>query len=249
MKPLSEGRRTRPEPKLRTSGLFCGFIFLGGAVLNIVTGLVSGETVRELLSEYVLVHSVLAFSAILFVAALVERLAWIQPLVFLTLTAVNVLNTRDSFYGLGFYAIAMLLLIKLGFFDKRRLPRILICLAYLMAVELASVIKNKEPIAVSILPVFFIVAFFTFILMTFRDRILVFLKEPKPLLSLEGKGLSAAERTYVRAVIDGKEVKQAAFESGVSESTVRNTLARAYKKLEVANRSGLLALAQKFEIS
>jgi DNA-binding CsgD family transcriptional regulator len=70
----------------------------------------------------------------------------------------------------------------------------------------------------------------------------------RPLLSLSANGLSRIEATYVRSILQGRSVKETAHEAGVSESTVRNTLARVYKKLGVNNMVGLMALAGRVEI-
>lgn len=52
-------------------------------------------------------------------------------------------------------------------------------------------------------------------------------------LSLDAAALSGRERAFAEALLAGRSVKETAYEWGVSESTVRNTLARAYKKLGV----------------
>jgi DNA-binding CsgD family transcriptional regulator len=238
----------RTEPKLRSSGIFYGVIFLVGALMNIVTSLIAGETILSLLADFTWIGSLILISAVMFLSGYVAKLAWIQPALFLLITPFNMMTSRDSFYGLAFYAVAILLLLKLEFFNKHRALKSICCLAYLFAIEIVSVLHNKEPLEVSIQPVFFIVAFIAFILLTFREKIFVYLKEPKPKLSLEAKGLSEAEQVYVRVILAGRGVKDASFESGVSESTVRNTLSRAYKKLGVVNRAGLVALAEKYEV-
>jgi DNA-binding CsgD family transcriptional regulator len=66
----------------------------------------------------------------------------------------------------------------------------------------------------------------------------------QPVLSLSGQGLSRVEAAYVRSILQGHSVKETAHEAGVSDSTVRNTLARVYRKLGV----GLMALAGRMEI-
>lgn len=70
----------------------------------------------------------------------------------------------------------------------------------------------------------------------------------RPLLSLSAQGLSRVEAAYVRSILQGRSVKEIAYEAGVTESTVRNTLARVYKKLGVSSMVGLTALAGKVEI-
>jgi DNA-binding CsgD family transcriptional regulator len=238
----------RSSSRLKASGLFFGSVFLAGAVINICTGLASGLDIGGALSDFALVDSLVLISAALYLSACVDRVVWIQPLVFMAITPVNMMSSIDSFYGLAFYSIAILLLMKLRFFDKRRVLRTMGCVVYLVAVEIASGIKNREPLIFCIEPVFFIAVFIVFLLLTFREKIFVYLKEPKPVLFLEEKGLSPAERAYVLALLAGKGVKATAFESGVSESTVRNTLARAYKKLGVSGRSDLVSMTRKFDL-
>jgi DNA-binding CsgD family transcriptional regulator len=76
-----------------------------------------------------------------------------------------------------------------------------------------------------------------------------YIREPKAKLSLGALGLSDAEQLNILNAIGGKSVKTTAAEFGVSESTVRNTLARAYKKLKVAGKTGLATLAEKYDIT
>lgn len=63
--------------------------------------------------------------------------------------------------------------------------------------------------------------------------------------SPEAAALSERERAFVEALLAGRSVKETAFTFGVSESTVRNTLARAYKKLGAANSLHLLRVFSK----
>jgi DNA-binding CsgD family transcriptional regulator len=75
-----------------------------------------------------------------------------------------------------------------------------------------------------------------------------YIREPKARLSLGALGLSESEQLNILNAIGGKSVKETAAEFGVSESTVRNTLARAYKKLKITGRTGLATLAEKYDI-
>lgn len=80
------------------------------------------------------------------------------------------------------------------------------------------------------------------------DREIVYVAQSKPRLILSEKGLSSTETAYSLAALAGKSVKEIAGEYDVSESTVRNSLARVYGKLEVPNMAGFVALASKHEI-
>lgn len=83
----------------------------------------------------------------------------------------------------------------------------------------------------------------------FQEKLMVYLKEPRRKVSLKEEALSEAEQAYVKAtVLAGRSYKEVAFDFGVSESTVRNTLSRAYKKLGVADHAGLMALAASCDI-
>ena len=55
-------------------------------------------------------------------------------------------------------------------------------------------------------------------------------------------GLSENEQLYILAIAEGKTSKEIAFERGVSDSTIRSTLTRAYRKIGVSNKSELLIL-------
>lgn len=81
-----------------------------------------------------------------------------------------------------------------------------------------------------------------------RTRMVVMVDREKPALVLSEKGLSAAETAYAMALLEGRSVKAIAAEFGVSESTVRNSLARAYAKLEVQTMSAFLSLASKYQV-
>ena len=70
----------------------------------------------------------------------------------------------------------------------------------------------------------------------------------RPRLSLASQGLTKIEAGYVVSILQGHSVKETAHKAGVSESTVRNTLARVYRKLGVTSMVGLTALAGRVEI-
>ncbi|HUX37393.1 MAG TPA: 7TM diverse intracellular signaling domain-containing protein [Rectinemataceae bacterium] len=81
-----------------------------------------------------------------------------------------------------------------------------------------------------------------------RTRMIVMVDREKPRLVLSEKGLSAAEIAYSMALLAGRNVKTIAADFEVSESTVRNSLARAYAKLQVQSMSSFLSLASKYEV-
>jgi DNA-binding CsgD family transcriptional regulator len=237
------------KSKLKTTGIFYGSLFFAAAILNFVVMTAGGETVHDALLDFKNVQSIVVVGMLMFLSAYVPALAVIQPIVFLALTPFPLMTDGpNNFFGLGFYAVGILLLFKLDFFDKHRIVKAVCCVGYLSAIEVFESLRQGSPLYFALTPVLFIIAFLIFLYLAFRDRFIIYLKEPKPKLSLEAKGLSDAEQVYVRAILADKGVKDTSFEYGVSESTVRNTLARAYKKLGVTNRAGLHSLAHKNDV-
>lgn len=140
------------------------------------------------------------------------------------------------------------MLFRLGFFEHRPLLKVILGILYLFGCEiLGVVITGRNLLLDGAPPIFFISVFLLFLYILFRDKIVVYLKEPLPKLSLRGRGLSAAERSYVLELAKGRSLKEIAFDYEVSESTVRNTLSRAYRKLGTKDMTELVALAATCE--
>lgn len=237
------------KPSLKASGIFYGSIFFAAAIFNFADDIVKDKLppLSAILDiRYVL--SLLVIGGLMFASAYVARIAWLQPAIFLATIPLTILGEPRSIYGLGFFAVAVLLLFKLGFYEKRRILKTIASVSYLLALEVIAALQNGDRLYIGLMPTFFILAFMAFLFLTFRDRIVVYLKEPKERLSLDSKGLADSEQLYLHAVLKGKSVKQVGFEFGVNESTVRNTLARAYKKLGVKSKTDVSALAQKFDL-
>lgn len=70
----------------------------------------------------------------------------------------------------------------------------------------------------------------------------------KERLSLSARGLTESEIRCILAVLSGKSIKEIASDFGIQPSTVRNTLAHAYPKLEVDTLVGLFALGGRYDI-
>ncbi|NLJ47054.1 MAG: helix-turn-helix transcriptional regulator [Treponema sp.] len=223
---------------LRRIGRFTAGVFLAGAVLWIPIYLLRGMGfTKSFFHPYVLIQ--LAAATVFYVSTLSKSLNYLQPLVFLTIAPINFLDSHESFYGLGFFVMAILLLFKIGFFDRGRIPKILGLLLYLYGWELFAALRAGRNREYSLTPVFFVTVFLVYLYILYKDQIIVYLKQPKPLLDLKAKGISDSEASYILALARGLNVKEIAGKFEVSESTVRNTLARAYKKLGVQDKAEL----------
>jgi len=195
-------------------------------------------------------NQILLLAAIILfmLSAFVDRLRWIQPALFLILTPFSIIGDARSLYGLGFFIMSVLLFERANFFARYRFTKIIGLISYLLGIETVAVIFAGEQFANAVGGSFFILSFGVFLWFLYKDRLIVFLKEPKPRLSLVERGLSLGEQSFVMLTIAGKSQKELAFDFELSESTVRNTLARAYKKLGVDDRIGLAVMGERFQI-
>ncbi|HTX73147.1 MAG TPA: helix-turn-helix transcriptional regulator [Rectinemataceae bacterium] len=228
-------------------GKFFSAAFLGGAVLNTAVFAVEGFKNGPNPPNWLTIGSLLILAGIFLVTAYVRKLRVIQPITFLALVPFGFNTSVESFYGLGFFAAGVISLYEFQYLSKHRIITFISLLLYLYGVVLFWTLKFAT-VKNSFYPVFFMTVFLLFLFVTFRERIIVYLKEPKPKFSLGERGLSVAERCYVLSIIEGKTTKEIAFDYEVSESTVRNTLARAYKKLDVEDRADLAGLAAACDI-
>jgi DNA-binding CsgD family transcriptional regulator len=232
---------------IRRSSLFLGTAFLVGAIFSI--GFQGIYTQHWSLGYALQMQGSVILVALLFYACLLwEPLVWMQPVIFLAITPLPILEDYASFYGLGFFTIGMLILFRLDFFARRRLVKLGVLLAYLLAVEVYSALRSGKEFTAALEPLFYMLLFLAFGYLAYEEKLAVFLKEPKAILSLKEKGLSPAERTYLLAVLEGKTSKEIAADFDLADSTIRVTLSNAYKKLGVNNAVELAVLNQRHEI-
>lgn len=234
---------------LRRTGIFFSAAFALGILLNILKqGMISGQTILGVLLNPTIV-SLYVCLAILLIATLSKRFAILQPLLLLAVAPLPILQVPDGMYGLALFVCGSLLLYKGGFLETKRTIKVTLLLSYLYGIEVFAMIgKGRAAFPNSLMPTFFVSAFLAFLYMVFQEQVVVYLKEKKPILSLSEKGLSEAEANYVRGSARGLSQKEIAAEFGVSDSTVRNTLANAYKKLGVADKTELAKLLATHEL-
>ncbi len=232
--------------KLFATGILFASIFFAGYCLNLVFTIPDRGLIGAASNLYQLI--LLASIALFLLSAFIAKLNWIQPAVFLSLSPVAIISDAQGIYGLGFFIMGIFLLERTGFFIKKRGIKVFVLAAFLLIVEIVAVIRTSRPLFDAAAPTFFIIAFGLFLWFLYKDRLVVFLSEPKPKLSLAKKGISPAERTFVLETLKGKSQKEIAVDFDLSESTIRNTLARSYKKLGVEDRVGLAVLGERFEV-
>lgn len=234
--------------ELSYSGYFLGFVFAIGSLIQLILGIAFHDynflelaLKPPLLSCYVTI-------ILMLLSARWRRLAILQPLFLLLVLPIPLFESYTSFYSLGSYVCAIILFHKGGFLKKRRVVKIILLLAYLYVVEIAAILHSTGDIVFALSPVFVVSAFLAFLYLSFKDKVIVYLEEAKPRLSLSACGLSAMEQAYVQRLIVGDTMKEIAYNAGISESTVRNSLSRVYKKLKVADKTALIAYLSRFNL-
>jgi DNA-binding CsgD family transcriptional regulator len=222
-------------------GLFFSFAFLAGFILILMLRPFRGLSIISGVSRPG--NLIQLFVALMFyLSSRSPKLYWIQPAIFLVIAPLPFISNNDSFYGLAFFVLAVLLLFKIGFFKSLRVPKFIGLLLYLYIIQVITAIITERSLQLALTPVFFVTIFLVILYILYHEEIVIYLKEPKPVLDLKAKKLSEAEYHYLIDLRNGKHLKEIAFDHGVSESTVRNTLARTYKKLGVKDKSELMAL-------
>ena len=236
------------ENKGKKTAIFFGTIFVIGYFICVTGSLVNGRIglLKLLLDFYSL--SILFLGILFYLGYFIRPLIWAQPTIFFLLTPILMSSDSSSFYPLGFFITAVLLLVRFGALDTHRLKRLALCLLYFFACEVFGWIRFQKDFTTIFSTLFFVLGFLLFLLTAFNDRIVVYLKEPKQKISLEERGLADAEQLYVLQIISGKSIKEVSFENGVSESTIRNTLSRAYKKLGLHNKAELSKFSERYDV-
>ncbi|HOX14191.1 MAG TPA: helix-turn-helix transcriptional regulator [Spirochaetia bacterium] len=228
-------------------GRFTALVFVAGSLLMFVVWMSRGwGFVKTITHPYIGIQLLVAL--LFYISSRSPKLYIIQPILLLIQAPINFLDSHDSFYGLGFFVMAVLLLFKIGFFERGRIPKVIGLLVYLYGWELFAAIRAGRHTGLSLTPVFFVTVFLIFLYILYKEQVIVYLKQPKPLLDLQAKGLADTEAAYILALAKGLNVKEIAGKFEVSESTVRNTLARAYKKLGVQDKAELSTFLAEYTL-
>ena len=186
--------------------------------------------------------------ALFTLSALYASLSWLQPLILFLITPIPMFNQASSMFSLGVFIAGMILFFRLGYFRSKKIPRFLLAIAYFYLCEVVAGLGSKAGVVDIMIPILFMTVFLAFLMIVYGDRWIIYLKEPKPSLSLASLKITHMESEYLKALLAGRSIKEIAIDRGVKESTVRNTLARVYKKFHVSDKSALMAKCESYRI-
>ncbi|HWR12771.1 MAG TPA: helix-turn-helix transcriptional regulator [Rectinemataceae bacterium] len=186
--------------------------------------------------------------ALFTISALREPLYWLQPIILLVITPILMTDLTYSMYSLGSFIAAEILLYRLGFFEYKKLAKFFVSIAYFYICEILTGLAAGSSAVDILAPIAYMTAFLVFLIIVYGNQWIVYLNAPKPILSLSAQKVTKKEAEYLKALLDGRSIKEIAIDGGVKESTVRNTLARVYRKFDVQDKSTLMAKCENYSI-
>ena len=237
--------------KLYKSGMFFSYIFLAATIVTVAMQIISNQRAgKNIWGAFYSPTTIPLYiiGTLWFLSTIYSRFSFFQPLVMLGVFFFNSYNSRPGYrdwagtFTTGFFVCAVIQLYLGGYLEKRRVLKIISLFIFYYATIAVGIANSHEGFESVFGSVFFITTFIAFLYVVFSEQMTVYLRYEKPSLSLSAFGLTPLEAKYARDIVAGKNFKEIALDFKVSESTVRNTTARIYKKLNVVDKSSLTAL-------
>lgn len=242
----------RPESQhaqlFRKTGLFFALTCTVYLLFYLVMELFRPEDGGQIQDLSPMIFAMALLAALFLLSTLKPRLAWIQPLLLLAMTPLPMIYAETPIFSLGVFIAAEILFYRLGFFDRLKLLKFILSILYFFLCQTFRGVRTGESVATILVYLLFLGLFLAFLLIVYGERWIVYLREPRPPLFLSSLGLSEKETLYLRALLKDKSMKEIAIDHNVKESTVRNTLARVYRKFEVTDKSELKAKCARFSL-
>ena len=222
--------------------LLFGTIFLLAAVRWVLIGQGHSVDLSITLSDsrFWLVGLV---GGLFFVSLGFHPLRMAQPFVFLFISAIPFFQSPESIFGFSLFAVGAIMLYVDGHMRHRPILKMLLLGTYLFFLIIVATVVTVSSLEQATGVILFMAGFFLYLFFTFQDKIIVFVKAEKPVIHLERKGLTTKEVAHLMALLGGRTIKEIAWDYGVKDSTVRNSLARAYHKLGFTDKVQLLQWA------
>ena len=190
----------------------------------------------------------LAFALLFLVSARFAFHGLLQAGLFFALAGQQTVASQNSFYGLAFAIVAVLIMFRGGWFLHKTMGRAIPVAAVGSALLIVPIVAlNKTPIALA--PAFISAAIYSILVFGLaKGRCLSALAPKKRLLRLSDFNLTKREMQAVKAHLQGTTIKEFAYENGIVESTVRNALSLSYHKLGIQGCEELMALGERYRV-
>jgi len=195
-----------------------------------------------------LIALIAVFAASFLLLTLYENLIWLEPILLLAFSPVNLTNNINSMYSFAAFSIAIIELYRMEYFRRSGFFKISIIFAfYIMSIVLVGT-AFKVFIIEIILAIVFVVLFFLYLMPVFQGKWQITVVRQREKIRYADLNLSERETDFLKACLHGESFKEIAAEHHVSESTVRNTFAHIYHKCDVSDRADLLSKFADFDM-
>ena len=229
---------------VRNPGLQRGFGCLG-ALLQV------GLSISDIADEGpdILVPVYLAIALLFVASAIIPVLVFLQVTLCFSMSAIITASSLNCFLGLGFSLAAAIMVFRLGGFLRQPMIKAAF-FAFFGSLALTVPIFCSNKPALAHIPALIVAAIYSVLVYCLaRGRVLsAFGPKKKPVLKLAAHGLGAREIQVILATIGGATIKQIAYDLKLSESTIRNTLARGRHKLGLDTREDVGALRERYRV-
>lgn len=237
-----------PRMLLKKTGLLLFAVTSFFVVSYLIATILGAQSPHIIHYPPLLIVLMIAFSLGMLITSLWEAAHWVQPIMLLTIMPLPLLSHIASIYSAFAFAAAVIELYRLEYFKRWAGIKISILIGYYALSIVLIGITARIPLQELFTPIALVIAFFMFVTLAFRDRFHLLVTTRRPVLSLSEFHLAKTELLYLKALLQRLSVKEIAALYGVSDSTVRNTLARVYRKFEVPDMAALLAKLSEFDI-
>lgn len=251
----------------RRIGLLFASIGLAVTTANLITFSLNEGILAALLN--IKVNSVFLFSLLLALTAFLRlRISrWIQTFVPLVVATIAVFDTYDSVYGLGMFAIGIIIGLKHGLFVRYFRIKVAVVLIYIFGIVLAAaeLTQPENVLAKGIDAVLYLLLFGSLLAIIYSDEIKRYaafssrqtayikrlksemksMQQDRQPMDLAERGITPAEERIIRSLVEyGGSNAELSERLGISASTVKAHLASIFDKLGVDNRWGVIDLCR-----
>ena len=148
--------------------------------------------------------------------------------IFFVCASIPIIQNYESFYGLGFYILSIILMIRYGYFQKKIIFKIsTIVLFLIVLVEISSYQKNKVFLIYSMNVIIFLLFFILILYILYRDEFNSIVQKSKKMENSMNDMIIEKNRSLSEASKLNKKIKK--LEKLISSEDSRNVTSEEYK--------------------
>jgi DNA-binding CsgD family transcriptional regulator len=189
-----------------------------------------------------------AFAMLFLVTALFSSLGFMQIGLFFLLSAIHSFGSATRPLGLVFAIVASLILLRRGWFFRRRALKAALLAAVGSMALLSPQLLSGDSLRALVPALIWAGAFVIIVICLAQSRLFSALAPRKHVLRLADYDLTKRQMQVVKLRISGKSIKQISTENDIAGSTVRNALSNSYRKLGIRCGEDLIAMGERYTV-